>query len=170
MTTNIEEIKSRGKNRYSLKDHDAAKRTISRLTREVLRGDIDPEKCRAAIYCINSLIQIFKIEAPQKIEAQFAGALKNKAEPEMNPDELQKSIDELTTKLIPELIPDYEKYLKWQERKSRKLTINQAQISCPNPETLLLPESEINGEAEDFAVIEDTGAWKPVGIGARRIY
>jgi hypothetical protein len=148
-----------------LKDHEAAKRTIARLTREVLRGDIEPEKCRAATYCINSLIQIFKIEAPQKIEAQFAGALKCKAETEMSPDELQKSIDDMEAALR-QLEPDYNDYLKWQERRRRKQAIKKAQISYPAPEQISLPEPE---PAEARAMVEDTGAtWQPAGIGARR--
>jgi hypothetical protein len=51
-----------------------AKRTIARLVRDVIHGRIEPEKFKAAIYGINTLIQIFKIEAPIKLNAQFAGA------------------------------------------------------------------------------------------------
>ena len=157
-----EKGQAKGPNRYPLKDHEAAKRTIARLTREVLRGDIEPDKCRAAIYCINSMIQIFKIEAPQKIEARFAGALKCKAEAEMNPDELQKSIDDMEATLR-RLEPDYDDYLKWQE--GRKQDIKQAQVSNPAPEQISLPEPE----PEDMATAGDTGAaWQAAGIGARR--
>jgi hypothetical protein len=164
MTYNSEEKKDRGPNRYPLKDHEAAKRTIARLTREVLRGDKDPEKVRAAIYCINSLIQIFKIEAPQKIETQFAGTLKCKAETEMNANELQKSIEDMEANLR-RLEPDYDDFLKWQERKKRKQDIKKAQISYPDHEQISLPEPE---PAEVRAMVEDAGAvWKPAGIGAR---
>jgi hypothetical protein len=152
-----EKGQARGPNRYPLKDHEAAKRTIARLTREVLRGDIDPEKCRAAIYCIDSLIQIFKIEAPQKIEAQFAGALKCEAKTEMTAEELQKQIDEL--------IPGYDDYLLWAEKRKRKEAIKKAQIAYSDPEPL--PEPEPESKAEDIVTI-DAEAWKPAGIGARR--
>jgi hypothetical protein len=156
MITNSEEIKNRGPNRYPLKDHASAKRTIARLTREVLRGDISPEKARAAIYCINSLIQIFKLEEPQKIEAALQSVVKT----EMNPEELQKAVDDL--------IPGYEEYLLWTEEKKSREAIERTRVKLPYPEPKSLPEPE--PEAEAMATIEDTGAkWRPAGIGTRRL-
>jgi hypothetical protein len=130
MTTNSEKTKNRGPNRYPLKDHASAKRTIARLTREVLKGDILPEKARAAIYCINSLIQIFKLEEPQKIEAALQCGVKT----EMNPEELQKAVDEL--------IPGYEEYLLWAEDKKRREAIERNRIELSPPDQKSLPEPE----------------------------
>jgi hypothetical protein len=156
MTNNGGEKKDRGPNRYPLKDHEAAKRTIARLTREVLRGDKDPEKVRAAIYCINSLIQIFKIEAVQNIK--FTGEMQASVKkPEMTEEELQKAIDEL--------IPGYEEYLQWAENKRSREAIERNRVKLPAPEPKPLPEPE----PEAIVPIEDMGAkWKPAGIGARR--
>lgn len=152
--------KDRGPSRYSLKNHEAAKRTIARLTREVLRGDKEPEKVKAAIYCINSLIQIFKIEAVQNIKV--TGGLQTPAKkPEMTPEELQKAFDEL----IPELVPGYEQYLIWAEGKESREGIKKNRAELPPPEPQLLPELDPESEA-----IEDTGEkWRPAGIGTRRL-
>jgi len=154
-----EEAKDRGPSRYSLKNHEAAKRTIARLTREVLRGDKEPEKVRAAIYCINSMIQIFKIEAVQNIK--FTGELQASVKkPEMTPEELQKAVDEL--------IPGYEEYLLWAEDKKSREAIERTCGKLQPPEPKSLPEME--PEPEDEAMveveIEDTGAWRSAGIGA----
>jgi hypothetical protein len=157
MINNNEEKKSRGPNRYPLKNHEVAKRTIARLTREVLRGDIDPEKCRAAIYCINSLIQIFKIEAPQKIETQFKGDVKCEAKTQITYEELQRQADEI--------MPEFNEYLEWVENKKRHEQIEQVKALDLPLKPVSLPEPE--QEVEEIVKIEDIGTWKPAGIGTR---
>jgi hypothetical protein len=161
---NKQEEKDRGPCRYPLKNHEAAKRTIARLVRDVIHGRIEPEKFRAAIYGINTLIQIFKIEAPIKLNTQFAGAFQygmktEKNTMEMTPEELQKAVDEL--------IPGYEEYLLWAEDKKHREAIERNRVELP-PEPKSLPEPE--PEVEAIAKVEDAGTkWQPAGIGTRRL-
>ena len=145
--------KKRGPNRYPLANHEQAKRTIARLTRDVIHGRIDPEKCRAAIYCVNALIQIFKIEAPMKIDARFAGALRCEAPP-MNAEDRKAELEKLEAEL-KELIPGWDavSLLEYPIEKVAELKAVE-----------VLPEL-----AEARARVEDTGAvWQSAGIGAKR--
>ena len=147
--------KKRGPNRYPLATHEQAKRTIARLTRDVIHGRIDPEKCRAAIYCINALIQVFKIEAPMKIDARFAGAMRCEANP-VTVEDRKAELDKLEAEL-KELIPGWD-------------TVNLLEYPIEKVAELkaveVLPEPEL---AEARVRVEDTGAvWQPAGIGAKR--
>ena len=156
---NKQDEKDRGPCRYPLKNHEAAKRTIARLVRDVIHGRIEPEKFRAAIYGINSLIQIFKIEAPIKLNARFAEASKCEAIPEMTYEELENKINEL--------MPGYDEYLLWAEDKKRRKAIERNRVELPPPEPKSLPEPE--PEPEAIEEVENTGAkWQPAGIGTRR--
>ena len=148
--------KKRGPNRYPLATHEQAKRTIARLTRDVIHGRIDPEKCRAAIYCVNALIQIFKIEAPMKIDARFAGALRCEAPP-MTLEDRKAELDKFEAELKT-LIPGWDAVSLLESPLERAVEVP--------PESEAALETEL---AEARVRIEDTGAvWQPAGIGAKR--
>jgi hypothetical protein len=161
MTVKDKKGDDRGPSRYPLKNHEAAKRTIARLVRDVIHGRIEVERYRAAIYGVNTLIQIFKIEAPVKLNANFAGAMQCETKAEMSPDELQKAVDEL--------MPGYDEYLQWAEQKRRREAIERTQAELPEPEPISLPEPEPEPEVEAIETVENTGAtWQPTGIGVKR--
>ena len=143
--------KKKGPNRYPLANHEQAKRTIARLTRDVIHGRIEPEKCRAAIYCINALIQIFRIEAPLQLNATIAGALQCEAITDLSCEDRKAELERLEAELR-ELMPGW----------------NGVSASPPK-RAAGLDAGELPEPAGAKAMAEDAGAaWQQSGIGAKR--
>jgi len=150
--------KKKGANRYPLANHEQAKRTIARLTRDVLHGRIEPEKCRAAIYCINALIQIFKIEAPLQLNANIAGAFQCEAVTNLSHEDRKAELNRLEAELR-ELISGQSGVLISPLKSVPELEMKE--LAEPEPE---------HDPAEAKVLIEDTGAiWQQsAGIGTKR--
>ena len=152
---NKEKEKVKGPNRYPLKNHEVAKRTIARLTRDVIHGKIEPEKFRAAIYGINTLISIFKIEAPIKQSIEFAGALRCEAKL-TTPEERKAELEKLEAEL-KELMYGCDTVNLLESPLERAAELKAVEV---------LPEPEL---AKARTGVEDTDAlWQPAGIGAKR--
>jgi hypothetical protein len=146
--------KKRGPNRYPLANHEQAKRTIARLTCDVLHGRVEPEKCRAAIYCINALIQIFKIEAPLQLNANIAGALKCEAVTDLSNEDSKAELNRLEAEMR-ELIPGWNSVSVFPLENATELEVRE----LPEPE----PEP-----TEARAIVDDTEVTWQSGIGAKR--
>jgi hypothetical protein len=138
-----------GTSRYPLNSREQAKRTLSRLIRDVLNNRIDVERYRAGVYGINTLIQIFKIESP----VSFAVASGQLDVTLISREERERRINELLGKRRIE---------SGQEERAEEAISIPVYVPPAEPE----PEPE---PAEATARLEDTGAaWQPCGIGARR--
>jgi hypothetical protein len=103
MADNEKEKPDRGPCRFPLGDMKQAKRTLARITRDILNGRIAIDRGRAAVYAINTLIQIFKIENPQLIQQSISAETTNSLGKifNMTYEERKQRIIELTTKLYP---------------------------------------------------------------------
>jgi hypothetical protein len=106
-----------GVSRYPLKNTAQAKRTISRLVRDVLNNRIDKETFKAAIYGINSLIAIFRIEIPIK---QIQDIVIGGPLPVSDFERIVNESPAEREKRIEELLPGYAEFQKAREAERAK--------------------------------------------------
>ena len=171
--------------RYPLGTIKQAKGTIARLARDVLNKKIPVNEARAAAYIISQLVQVFKIETPEKKDIDISIGSNNWII-EMTPEERNRKLQELLKKSMP----FYDDYLLYANRKADEVTSKKMQpVEIDGVEKLIEFEDQMawitaEGESHKSEMerimdaahkaeneekkTEETTAWKPRGIGAKR--
>lgn len=161
-------------NRYPLGDVPQCKRTVARLVRDVLNGRLDMGKARAAAYVIRQLVQLFKLEMPEKKEIAINGITADVTL--MTPAERDNRIAELQRQMFP-YHDEYEEYRKFADQREadkhlEAIRENEALMrqayARKIPPVIVSDDETEKGVTSNMAPTDTGPEWRPAGIGTRR--